>query len=200
MDLPSGSTRFWWAARRSVRNYCWGEFIMLSRRALLRGRTAPGSDGRERDAHFFLPWATSRSILSACERCGDCADACPEQIIICGDGGFPTVSFAEGECTFCGDCAAVCKVGVFTPDQAVPWSLKAEIGTHCFTQKGIECRSCQDHCDAKAIRFRYACGAIAEPEISQDLCTGCGACISVCPADCISVFDTEKGRKEGQAS
>ncbi len=173
---------------------------MLSRRAFLRGRATPGYNGQEREARFYLPWATSHSILSACERCGECADACPEQIIIRGDGGFPTVSFAEGECTFCGDCATVCKAGVFTPDQAFPWFLKAEIGDHCFTQKGIECRSCQDHCDARAIRFHYARGAIAEPVISQDICTGCGACVAVCPADCITVSETEEARMEGQAS
>ena len=72
--------------------------INLSRRGLLRGRLTTPKPGVQ------LPWSVSwDEFITDCTRCGDCLTACPEQILVKGDGGFPTVDFLRGECTFCAD-------------------------------------------------------------------------------------------------
>ncbi len=159
----------------------------LSRRAFLKGRTGSGKGSDRVSDKHYLPWTTPEGILQACHRCDACRQACPEGIIVQGDGGFPTVSFKEGECTFCGDCRTACPEPVFHQETESIWPLKAFIHDSCLARQHIQCQSCQDHCDPKAIRFRFETGSIPQPIILQEACTGCGACVSVCPAGSLSV-------------
>ena len=65
--------------------------VDASRRGFLRGRPRPRAEIRP-------PWALTEPAFSArCTRCGDCLTACPQKILVAGDGGFPTVDFARGE-------------------------------------------------------------------------------------------------------
>ena len=66
-----------------------------ARRAFLRGR--PG----RKSIHVQLPWLATLSFVDDCTRCGECLAACPEKIIVRSTGGFPSIDFAKGECTFC---------------------------------------------------------------------------------------------------
>ncbi|MDN6087902.1 MAG: 4Fe-4S dicluster domain-containing protein, partial [Enterobacterales bacterium] len=65
--------------------------------------------------------------------------------------------------------------------------IQAEIQTNCLTQKGIECRSCQDACEPYAIRFAPHLSGIAKPTVDLDKCTGCGECVRGCPVDAIRI-------------
>ena len=134
------------------------------------------------------PWALSESAFTdQCTRCNDCITACPENIIEAGRGGFPVISFANGECTFCGDCHRTCEPGALhaSSADARPWDLTVTLGADCLGEQGIVCRLCEDQCEARAIRFPKLGGAGA-PKIDRQSCTGCGACIAPCPVDAIA--------------
>lgn len=155
----------------------------IARRGFLRGRFRQFANLPR------PPWARARGEFEAvCTRCDDCIGACPTHVIVRGDGGYPTVSFQSGECTFCAQCVSACKAGALRQeDDAAPWSLKAAISAACVTQKGVECRICGESCEAAAIRFRPTLGGIAQPQLDETACTGCGACVAPCPVGAVSV-------------
>ncbi len=165
--------------------------IDRSRRALLRGRL------RDRGAPPRRPpWAVE-GFEDACTRCGACADACPQGIIINGDGGFPEVDFThgQGECTFCAACVEACPEPAFDVERDPPWDVTARIGEACLARSGIHCQSCGEVCGYDAISFTLAVGLPPQPVVEPEACTGCGACVAVCPADAITAMQqhTEPG-------
>lgn len=157
--------------------------VDLSRRSFFRGRPRPRTELRP-------PWALQENaFIDHCTRCNDCVKACPTQIIVIGDGGYPTVDFSLGECTFCGDCVSRCQPKALVrlePEQAA-WTYKATIGEDCLPRQGVECRVCGDFCDARAIRFPPRLGGSPLPEIDAETCTGCGACVAPCPVTAIGI-------------
>ncbi len=154
----------------------------ISRLQFLRG------DFTGRAAPQRPPWALPEArFTELCDGCGDCIGACPEGILVSGRGGFPQVDFGRGGCTFCGECVQACGTGALADGSGRAWSLKAYIDETCVTNRGVECRSCGDHCDPLAIRFRPRAGSVARPMLDQAQCTGCGSCQSVCPAGSIQM-------------
>jgi ferredoxin-type protein NapF len=121
--------------------------IDKQRRAFFtRGRVDKTSD----DVH--LPWLKSEDLfLDKCTQCNECVQACPENVIVKGQGGYPTVDFSKGECTFCEDCAKVCPESLFDTKQENAWDLSLK------------------------------------PKVDLSACTSCGACISGCPAQAITL-------------
>ena len=153
----------------------------VSRADLIRGRFT--SD----PAPVRPPWALLEAgFVAACERCDDCAKACPEQIIVRGRGGFPIVDFSRGECTFCGDCVDICKADAFAGKSTDPWHLTARIGPSCLARSGVACRVCEDTCAPRALRFALSARPLP-PMIDPEKCNGCGACAAPCPATAITV-------------
>lgn len=151
-----------------------------SRRNLLIRRRSP--------AVQRLPWVVDEDTFTdGCTRCNKCLNACEAQIIVKGDGGFPTVDFNQGECTFCYRCAEACPEPLFHPQTGSPWELKAHINQNCLARNNVECRSCGDMCETQAIHFRLQPGGVAVPELNSGDCTGCGACLSVCPTSAITM-------------
>src|SRR5262245_43732397 len=94
---------------------------VLSRRYFLRGRLRPFL------AIVRPPRSTDDSVLQSCERCGKCAEICPEGIISLGGDGCPEVHFVRGECTFCGACADICPAPVFKEQTTTAWQLRLAI-------------------------------------------------------------------------
>jgi len=156
--------------------------VDASRRGFFRGRPRKSSEIRP-------PWALAEpEFIERCTRCSNCVSACPEQIIVSGDGDFPTIDFARGECTFCGDCVSACKpLALVRREGQAPWTYKATIAPACLPYKGVECRVCGDFCDVRAIRFPPRLGGSPVPELDLEACTGCGACVAPCPVIAISV-------------
>ncbi len=152
-----------------------------TRRAFLTGQ--PGRN----TIHVRLPWLATHRFVDDCTRCGECLAACPERIIVPFTGGFPSIDFAIGECTFCGTCADACPEALFDRTRAQPWKIKALISDDCLAKRHVMCRSCEDACAQKAIEFNPAPGRLASPEINIANCIGCGACVSVCPENAISI-------------
>lgn len=135
-----------------------------------------------------MPWVVEESLfIEKCTRCEKCVSACETAIIVKGSGGFPEVDFQLGECTFCGKCAEVCTDSTFRLVTEPPWQQTVAIDSSCLALKGIECRSCSDSCESRAIRFEMQLGGVATPKIIKQDCNGCGACISPCPVDALDV-------------
>ncbi|WP_292019570.1 ferredoxin-type protein NapF [Maritimibacter sp. UBA3975] len=152
----------------------------MSRRALLGGQ-----DDRE-----VMPWTDAATIQDNCTGCGACIDACPEGILSAGRGGHPVIDFSTA-CTFCRACAEACPEPVFDLERDPPWQAVAVIDSACFEPQGIACRACEDECDVDALRARPMLGGRAEMRVDTDACTGCGGCVSSCPAGAISIVELE---------
>lgn len=106
-----------------------------------------------------------------------------------GAGGYPEVDFTRGGCTFCAKCAQVCEADLFGDTEAQAWRHKVEVTENCLLARRIECRSCGDGCESRAIRFRPTLGGIASLELDLESCNGCGACLSLCPTSAIKILN-----------
>lgn len=70
--------------------------------------------------------------------------------------------------------------------QSVPGTVLL-VSEACFLNSAIYCRSCGDMCQERAIRFIMKSGGCADMIIDAELCTGCGDCVSVCPANALTL-------------
>ncbi|RJF94117.1 ferredoxin-type protein NapF [Sphingomonas cavernae] len=156
-----------------------------ARRAFLRG-------GVQAEPALRPPWALDEpNFLVACDGCGVCIEACPEHVLARSEGGYPVFDPMLGECLFCEACVTACIPRALDKTQAQPaWRLKAGIASTCLAKNGVTCFSCRDACGEMAIRFRPAQGGAA-PELDTDRCTGCGACVGICPVSAISLARPE---------
>lgn len=151
-----------------------------SRRQLLRGK------------HIAIrpPWAQEEEVfINTCSRCNACITHCPEKIIIKGQGGFPEVNFTLGECTFCESCLENCPTTALIKQQedSQPWSLTLEVTAECLPKHGVVCITCREFCEQQVFTFPPQQGGVTTPQITAENCTGCGACISVCPTQAIKL-------------
>lgn len=136
------------------------------------------------------PWTDLANFYEKCTACNGCIDACETQILKRGAGGFPEVDFmlGKGECTFCQACVKACEADVFRAVTETPWLHKVEIQSGCLPSLGVECRSCEDSCEARAIKFRRQLGGISSPQVLLENCNGCGACLSTCPTQAVQIL------------
>jgi ferredoxin-type protein NapF len=63
----------------------------------------------------------------------------------------------------------------------------AIIAENCLALSGIACRTCEDACEPRAIRFQARPGGHYHPSLDALLCTACGECVKVCPATAIAL-------------
>ena len=135
------------------------------------------------------PWSVDEQLFaSVCDTCGECITQCPTHIIKKGRGNFPVIDFEAGECLFCGDCADSCHThAILKQIDITPWQVTASIKENCLAYNNVECRSCYDPCEVRAISIKPRIGGVSIPIIDETLCTGCGACHSVCPTQSISL-------------
>jgi len=164
----------------------------ISRMQLLRG------DFKGENQPFRPPWSLPEDyFVDYCTRCDKCIDACFDELIVKGRGGFPEIDFNKGGCDFCEDCLNACETSALkkipqsqshSESYLPPWQLKASIElTKCLSVNAIICRSCGESCEDEAIQFNLKLGGVAEPILDSEQCTGCGACFSVCPVQVIKI-------------
>ncbi len=141
------------------------------------------------------PWALPETdFIDYCDRCGDCIPACEAGVIKVGQGGYPQIDFSTAGCSFCRECLRVCKQGALHYGEAsdpTPWNLKATILDGCLSLNAVICRSCGEACDEHAIRFQLETGGVARLRLDWERCSGCGACLAVCPAKEIKMTSIE---------
>lgn len=155
----------------------------LTRRALLFGHSPAEA------VVLRPPWAVDDDLFaSRCTRCDDCVRACPEQVLLRDSDGLPRFDPARGECTFCGDCASACASGALLASVSPPWDLRAQVGGDCLPGHGVVCASCREICPASAIHVPP--GGHGAAVVAAERCTGCGACVGICPVGAIAL----KGR------
>ena len=167
----------------------------VSRMQFLRG------DFKGKETPLRPPWAIAESqFLEICDGCGDCITNCPTKIIKKARAGYPEIDFSEDECTFCEQCVDVCKPhALLKKHQQAPWQIKATIDeSRCITYQNVECRSCSDPCEPRAIKMPPRPGGISIPELNTSDCTGCGACVSICPVSAISVNNINPNNPDGE--
>ena len=63
------------------------------------------------------------------------------------------------------------------------------ISDACLARAGVVCQTCGDACPERAIRFALRRGGPPLPGVDEDRCTGCGACVPVCPVSAISLWE-----------
>ncbi|MDK1493611.1 ferredoxin-type protein NapF [Sinorhizobium sp. 7-81] len=151
----------------------------ISRRNLLFGRNAS-------EAERICPPGVTLENLAVCTGCGRCVDACPTNIISLA-AERPSLDFSVGECTFCGDCRRACPEPVFQPADVKRFAHAAAIADHCLAKNNVACQSCRDSCPEEAIRFQPRTGGPFLPVVNEDACSGCGACVGICPVGAVQV-------------
>lgn len=157
----------------------------LSRRELFVGRSAPGEV-------VIRPPGVLGEGLEACTGCGACTARCPTGIIHLVER-LPSIDFASGECTFCGECRAACPEPVFAEEDVRSFPHVAVVTDNCLARHDIACQSCGECCPEQAIRFRPRIGGPFLPELNEEMCSGCGACLRVCPVGAITLSAREMG-------
>lgn len=156
----------------------------LSRRKLLFGAGPCGPRP---------PWAIPEArFVEYCTSCDACIGACPERVLGHAADGLPRFDPAagSGECTFCGACVEACGTGALQRTRLPPWDLRATVAEACLAGSGIVCASCREVCPERAIRVPP--GGRGAASVDALRCTGCGACVGVCPASAISLAGMEE--------
>ena len=125
-----------------------------------------------------------------CTSCGDCVGVCPETAISLEpdpltDKELPVITPSEKACVMCEEvpCIQACNDGalVLPPSGGFPAIGSAFVRTEfCLAFNGSVCMVCYDACPLKRSALRFEGN---RPIVYEDLCTGCGQCEYICPAD-----------------
>lgn len=133
------------------------------------------------------------SSCSTCTRCGDCATACPTNVIkflpaTAGAAvGTPYIDPLEQACDLCGKCMPACEPKALL---VVADPRQVKIGTAvidpeaCWAHQGQICDLCYQRCPFPDEAIRMTDG---KPEVIADACTGCGLCAYVCVSTPVAI-------------
>ena len=144
------------------------------------------------------PGAGSMEHFKAhCTACQLCVSKCPMQVLkpaalqygISGITQPHLVFSTEVFCSYdCNICTTVCPTSAL---KKLPIEEKklAQIGVAKFRKDKCivfteekDCGACSEHCPTQAVHMIDYKDGLTIPEITADLCTGCGACESICPS------------------
>jgi len=161
---------------------------------------------------------TEADFLRMCIKCGQCAEACPFDILFMakpGDSkpmGTPYFIPREGPCYMCPDipCVPVCPTGALDIDsvsiikegKSVLEIEKAKMGLavvdeeSCIAFWGIQCDACYRACPLLdvAIKLEYRRNprtgkhALLIPNVVSEACTGCGLCERACVTEKAAIY------------
>jgi ferredoxin len=150
--------------------------------------------GNTKEASSVLPPGATEKFADTCTRCYACVNACPAEIIKVKKGGslrelaIPELVFNDYGCEeSCSRCSQVCPTGAIRSlSHDEKWRTQIGIAKvkkgRCLAWADHEyCMVCDEYCPYNAIETVWR-GDIACPAVNADLCRGCGACESACPA------------------
>ncbi|OEH85966.1 hypothetical protein BHU72_03630 [Desulfuribacillus stibiiarsenatis] len=154
------------------------------------GKTA----GINKKSKFLRPPGAIDELefISTCLRCGKCQVSCQKGCIEILDQekgiglGTPYIQYKNQSCDFCLECIKVCRSGALLhPEDTELVIGNAHIHQYkCLAWQGAICNNCVHSCKNKAIKLkdnRY-------PDIIEELCRGCGACMIQCFQQPTAIF------------
>lgn len=125
-------------------------------------------------------------FVVGCTKCDACIQACPPHAIFRAPesegilAGLPIIDADSQPCLMCDDmpCVPACEAGVLRLDAPLAMGKATIDSTDCIAYQGTTCTVCIERCPVEnAITMEAGL-----PKIDQDICTGCGVCLYVCPA------------------
>lgn len=134
-------------------------------------------------------------LLDRCTACQLCVSACPTQVLQpalfhYGWAGFakPRLDFERAFCNFeCRRCGEVCPTDAIALLE-LPVKKLTSVGVAKFERSlcivdanGTDCAACSEHCPTKAVNTVPFRDNLRLPQVTEDLCIGCGACEFACP-------------------
>jgi ferredoxin-type protein NapF len=165
---------------------------------------------KSRAAVVRPPGAVAEDLFTGlCARCGNCVNVCPESIIVpdLGSSGLrglltPVLTYKKAYCNeWCSKCLLVCPTRAIrrlSLDQKRALAVgKARIDKSlCLAwSKRQDCMVCQEFCPYQAIAIVQNDGVNC-PEMKNEVCRGCGACESQCPAIPIRAITVQGARSQ----
>lgn len=138
------------------------------------------------------------SFLALCTRCDDCVKACPEWVVRKTGPefgkrleGYPMLLPAQNPCVFCSGypCIAACKTGALASPAAgagVRIGLAVVDNARCYMGQGQPCDYCVKECPVSPKAISVSARGLSAG-VDAGLCTGCGECAQICPANAISI-------------
>lgn len=163
--------------------------------AKAQGESRPGMVPTQTTIPVVPPGALSYNhFTDHCTACYMCVGVCPKNVIVPTllDHGLqgimqPKLDFHRSFCNFdCIECTLVCPSGAITP-QTLEQKQVIQIGVARFmvescivTVDRTDCGACSEHCPTKAVDMVDWEG-LWLPEVTPELCIGCGACEFACP-------------------
>jgi len=151
-----------------------------------------------RETPVVPPGALGLSNLKKrCTACQLCVSACPNNVLRPSTKlqtfMQPEMSFERGYCRpECVECSLVCPSKAITPittaeKSSISIGYAVWIKDSCIVNTdNVPCNSCERHCPTTAITFVELepgkRNSLKIPVINKELCIGCGACETLCPA------------------
>ena len=131
-----------------------------------------------------MAYSGDKFCTFACIGYGDCVKVCPQDAITIENG---VARVNPRKCIGCGICVRECTNGIIrlvedTVRVVVECSNHdkgAQVRKYC-SNGCIGCMKCEKTCPNGAIKVKDNLATI-----DYSLCTGCGACVEVCPVHCI---------------
>lgn len=131
-----------------------------------------------------------------CTGCQLCVTKCPMQVLKpaslqYGISGItqPHLAFSTHVfCTFdCNICTTVCPTGALR-SLSIEEKKQTQIGIAKFRKDKCvvfreekDCGACSEHCPTQAVHMIPYKNGLTIPEVTEDICIGCGGCESICP-------------------
>lgn len=159
---------------------------------------APGPAAADRSSRAISPPGAGGidRFVERCTACQLCVSACPTHVLqpALDEYGFPgfmkpRLDYTAAFCNFdCQRCADVCPTGAIgrqtlAAKQATRIGLARLDLDQCIVKtKGTDCAACSEHCPTKAVDTVPYGSGLRLPQVTDDLCIGCGACEYACPA------------------
>ena len=143
------------------------------------------------------PGAFDRNHFNShCTGCQLCVSKCPMQVLkpaslqygIQGITQAHLVFSTEVFCSFdCNICSTICPTGALKPLELND-KKRTQLGIAKFRKNKCEvyvhekdCGACSEHCPTQAVHMIPYKNGLTIPEVTENLCIGCGACESICP-------------------
>jgi ferredoxin len=131
-----------------------------------------------------------------CTACSLCINECPNDVLIpsykqYGITGImqPVMDYHRGFCAYnCTRCNEVCPTNALHPllpeaKKLVQIGKAVFIADNCIVKtENTACGACSESCPTKACHMIPYKGNLVIPEVTEDICIGCGHCEYACPA------------------